>query len=87
MNLSPLTNSGFSILTDEGDVYASRRIERDTTTLEFVIYANGAIELIEYYQNAQEDIIALGEVNSVEQALYMFQAINAINTTGKHNIE
>ena len=87
MNLSPLTQSGFNILTDEGAVYASRRIERETTTLEFVVYASGAIELIEYYKTAQEDIIALGEVNSIEQAVYVFQTINAINTTGKHNMQ
>lgn len=87
MNLSPLTQIGFNILTDEGAVYASRRIEREDTALEFIVYASGAIELIEYYKTAQEDIIALGEVNSIEQAVYVFQTINAINTTGKHKLE
>lgn len=87
MNLSTLTQIGFNILTDEGAVYASRRIEREDTALEFIVYASGAIELIEYYKTAQEDIIALGEVNSIEQAVYVFQTINAINTTGKHEIE
>lgn len=87
MNLSPLTQIGFNILTDEGAVYASRRIEREDTTLEFIVYASGAIELIEYYKTAPEDIIALGEVNSIEQAVYVFQTINAINTTGKHKLE
>lgn len=87
MNLSPLTQIGFNILTDEGAVYASRRIEREDTALEFIVYASGEIELIEYYKTAQEDIIALGEVNSIEQAVYVFQTINAINTTGKHKLE
>ena len=87
MNLSPLTQSGFNILTDEAAVYASRRIEREDTALEFIVYANGEIELIEYYKTAPEDIIALGEVNSIEQAVYVFQTINAINTTGKHKLQ
>ena len=87
MNLAPLTNKGFNILTDEGDVYASRKIERDGMPLEFNVYSDGALELVEYFQEAMEDIISLGEVNSPEQAIYVFDVINSINTTGKHEIE
>lgn len=86
MNLSPLTNNGFNILTEDGIVYASRIIEREENKLEFIVHHNGSIELTEYYQNTQEDIISLGQVNSAEQALYVFQTINAINTTGKHKL-
>ena len=87
MNLSPLKNKGFEILTLEEVEFASRKIERDGMPLEFNVYSDGALELVEYFQEAMEDIISLGDVNSPEQAIYVFDVINSINTTGKHEIE
>ena len=87
MNLSPLKNKGFEILTLDEVEFASRKIERDGMPLEFNVYSDGALELVEYFQEAMEDIIFLGDVNSPEQAIYVFDVINSINTTGKHEIE
>ena len=87
MNLSPLKNKGFEILTLDEVEFASRKIERDGMPLEFNVYSDGALELVEYFQEAMEDIISLGDVNSPEQAIYVFDVINSINTTGKHKIE
>jgi hypothetical protein len=87
MNLSPLKNKGFEILTLDEVEFASRKIERDGMPLEFNVYSDGALELVEYFQEAMEDIISLGDVNSPEQAIYVFDVINSINTTGKHEIE
>lgn len=87
MNLSPLKNKGFEILTLDEVAFASRKIERDGMPLEFNVYSDGALELVEYFQEAMEDIISLGDVNSPEQAIYVFDVINSINTTGKHEIE
>ena len=87
MNLSPLKNKGFEILTLDEVEFASRKIERDGMPLEFNVYSDGALELVEYFQEAMEDIIFLGDVNSPEQAIYVFDVINSINTTGKHEIK
>jgi hypothetical protein len=87
MNLSPLKNKGFEILILDEVEFASRKIERDGMPLEFNVYSDGALELVEYFQEAMEDIISLGDVNSPEQAIYVFDVINSINTTGKHEIE
>jgi hypothetical protein len=87
MNLYPLKNKGFEILTLDEVEFASRKIERDGMPLEFNVYSDGALELVEYFQEAMEDIISLGDVNSPEQAIYVFDVINSINTTGKHEIE
>ena len=87
MNLSPLKNKGFEILILDEVEFASRKIERDGMPLEFNVYSDGALELVEYFQEAMEDIIFLGDVNSPEQAIYVFDVINSINTTGKHEIE
>ena len=87
MNLSTLKNKGFEILILEEVEFASRKIERDGMPLEFNVYSDGALELVEYFQEAMEDIISLGDVNSPEQAIYVFDVINSINTTGKHQIE
>ena len=87
MNLSPLKNKGFEILILDEVEFASRKIERDGMPLEFNVYSDGALELVEYFQEEMEDIIFLGDVNSPEQAIYVFDVINSINTTGKHEIE
>ena len=56
MNLSPLKNKGFEILTLDEVEFASRKIERDGMPLEFNVYSDGALELVEYFQEAMETL-------------------------------
>ena len=88
MNLTPLKYKDFTIVTGEMN-YAYRFIPRDDLDLQFTVMSDGAIHLTEYplmEESEEPTDIFIGEVNSIEQALVLFDMINAINTSGTHGI-
>lgn len=83
MNLKQLTQKGFTVFADN-EVYAERTLDReDDNPLKFRVFSTGEIYFAEMYEDQVEDIIFVGEVNSAEQAMVLFDMINAINILKK----
>lgn len=81
MNLTPLKQKGFEIVTGEETyayIFLSRRDELD---LQYTVMSNGDIHLTEYPLNEDElcSDVFVGNVNSAEQAMVLYDTINAIN--------
>lgn len=97
MNIDKLKQRGFTIDADPikyaAKVVSVKEDEFDTNSklsLIISVEESGCIYIEEELQNkdftASLGLTKLGEVNSVEQFLVVYDAINAINATGGHTL-